>query len=69
MCSAAYLINEILTVVVTQLLCTYDAMQVGFHEFLNEVYLSELIEAWRLEDIEDRNDILVTEMAKEFYLA
>jgi hypothetical protein len=67
--SAAYLINEILAVVVTQLLRPDDTMEVRFHELLNKVYLSELIEAGRLEDVKDRNDVLVTEMTKEFYFA
>jgi hypothetical protein len=44
-------------------------MEVCFHEFLNEIYLSELIEAGREEDVKDRNDVLVTEMTEEFYLS
>ena len=67
--SAAYLINEILAVVVTQLLCANNTMEVGFHELLNEVHLPELIETWGLKDVKDRNDVLVTEMTEEFYLA
>lgn len=67
--SAAYLINEILAVVVTQLLRSNDTMEVCFHELLNEIYFSELIEARRVEDVKDRNDVLVTKMTEEFYLA
>jgi len=44
-------------------------MEVSFHELLNEIDLSELIETWRVEDVKDGNDVFVTEMTKEFYLA
>lgn len=64
-----HLVDEVLTMIVAQYLSPNDPMEVCFHQFLDEVYFSEIIERWRTEDIEDANDVLVVEMAEETDLA
>ena len=39
-----HLIHEILTMVIAQLLCPYNAVQIGLHQLLDEVDLPEAVE-------------------------
>ena len=49
---AVYLVYKVLAVVVTELLGTNDAMQIGLHELLDEIDLFEVVERGRAEDVE-----------------
>ena len=64
-----YLVDEILTVVVAQSLCSDDAMQVRLHQFLHEVYFLELFETGWLKDVENGDDVFVAKVPEEFDLA
>jgi hypothetical protein len=44
-------------------------MKIRFHELLHEIDLLEIIDGGGLKDIEDRNNVLMMEMAKELNLA
>ena len=55
--------------VVAQSLRSDDAVQVGLHELLHEIDVSELLEAGRLEDVEDGDDIFVAKVAEQLDLA
>ena len=66
---STYLINKILTMVITQLLGPNNPMQISLHEFLYEIDLLEAVEVRRAEDIEDRDDVFMVEMAEELDLA
>ena len=66
--NSPYLIDEILTMVITQLLCTYYTMKICLHQFLYEVDLLEIVETWRLQDINDCDDIFVVKVAKKLNL-
>lgn len=46
--NSPYLIDEILTVVITQLLCTYYTMKICLHQLLYEVDFFEIVKTWRL---------------------
>ncbi len=41
------LVNEVLTMIVTQILCPDNAVQIGLHQFLDEIDLPELSKAER----------------------
>lgn len=62
--ATAHLVYKVLTMVVTQLLCPNDAMEVGFHELLDEIDLSEVFEGRRSENVQDRNDVLMAKVAE-----
>ena len=64
-----YLVYKVLTVVVAESLRSDDAMQVGFHELLHEIDVSEQLEAGRLEDVEDGDDVFVAKVAEQLDLA
>ena len=55
--------------VVAQSLRSDDVVQVGLHELLHEIDVSELLEAGRLEDVEDGDDIFVAKVAEQLDLA
>lgn len=44
-------------------------MQVGFHQFLDEIYVFEQLETGRLKDVEDRDDVFMAKMPQELDLA
>ena len=50
-----------LEVVVAQSLRSDDVVQVGLHELLHEIDVPEQLEAGRLEDVEDGDNIFVAE--------
>jgi hypothetical protein len=62
------LIEEILAVVVTEILCSDDSVQVGLEEFLNEVDLVERFVGGWLNDVEYRNDLRVSEILCHVFL-
>jgi hypothetical protein len=64
-----HLINEVLTMIITQLLCPDDPMEISLHELLDEVDLLEALEIRGTEDIEDGDDVLVVEVAEELDFA
>jgi len=64
-----YLVDEILTVVVAQTLRSDHAVEVGLHELLDEIDIPERLEAGRLEDVEDGDDVFVAKVAEQLDLA
>lgn len=44
-------------------------MQVGLHQLLDEIHVSEQLETRRLEDVENGDDVLVAKVAEKFDLA
>lgn len=64
-----HLINKILAVIVAQLLRSDDAMKICFHEFLHKIYFCEICDAWRLENVEDCDDIFMAKVTEEFDFA
>ena len=46
------MVDEILAVVVGELLGANDAVEISLHELLDEVYLLEVVEGGRAEDVE-----------------
>jgi len=63
------LIDKVLTVVIAKLLGSYHAMQIRLHEFLYEVNFLEVIEAGGSQYVENRDDVLMMEVAQQLYLA
>ena len=63
------MIDKVLTMVVAEFLSPNHTMQVGLHQFLYEVNLLEIVKTWRLQDIDDCNDIFVMKVTKKFNLA
>jgi hypothetical protein len=59
-----HLINEVLAMVVAQFLRPDDAMHIGLHQLLNEIYLRELMNGGRSKDVENGDYVLVMKMAK-----
>jgi hypothetical protein len=55
--------------VITELLGAYYTMKIRLHQFLYEIDLLEIVKRWRLEDIDDGDDIFVMKVAKKFNLA
>ena len=55
--------------VIAKLLGPYHAMQVCLHELLDEVNLLEILEAWWSQNVENRDDVLMMEVAQQLYLA
>ena len=56
--STAGLIEEVLAVIVTEVLSTYDPVQIRLEKFLDEVnFFERVVRDW-LDDIEDRDDVL-----------
>lgn len=51
LCRHTHLVNEILAMVVAQFLGSDNTMQIGFHELLNEIYLSKMLKGWRSENV------------------
>lgn len=66
---AQRLVDEVLAVVVRELLCADDAVHVGLHELLDEIDLVKGVVAPGLLDVEDRDDVLVVEVAQQLHLA
>jgi hypothetical protein len=64
-----HLVDKVLAVVVAQLLRADHAVQVRLHQLLHEVHLPEVRERRRLEDVEDRDHVLVPEVAQQPDLA
>jgi len=65
-----YLIDEVLAMIITKLLSPYYPMQVCFHELLNQQDLRKAVKTfWRLEYVEDANDVLVSKMTQELDFA
>jgi hypothetical protein len=52
-----YLVDKILTMIVTQILSPDDPVQVGLQEFLNDVDFLEFVERFRFTDVKDRNQL------------
>lgn len=44
-------------------------MKICLHQFLYEIDFLEIVETWRLKDIDDRDDIFVMKVTKKFDLA
>ena len=63
------MVDKVLAVVVAQSLRSDDAVQVGLHELLHEIDVSELLEAGRLEDVEDGDDVFVAKVTEQLDLA
>ena len=63
------LIDKVLTVVVRQFLGSNDTVHIGFHEFLDEVDFGEAVVVVRFDNVEDRDDVFVVKVTKEFDLA
>lgn len=62
------LVDKVLAMIIGQILGTDDTMHVGLHQFLNQVDLCEaLVVSWLL-DVEDGDDVLMVEVAKELHL-
>jgi len=60
-----YLIDEVLAMIITKLLSPYHPVQVCFHELLNQQDLRKAVKTfWRLEYVEDANDVLVSKMTQ-----
>lgn len=55
--------------IIAQLLCPYDPMQIGLHQFLNQINFPKALQIWRPQNIEDADDIFVVKMSKQFNLA
>lgn len=54
------MIDEVLNMVVTEFLARIDnPMKVGLHEFSDDVDISVACPGFRLEDIEESNDVIV----------
>ena len=62
-----HLVNEILTVIIAESLCSDNSVQVGLHQLLYEVDFFEVLERWRAENVKDGNDVLVVEVSEEPY--
>ena len=60
---------KVLAVVVAQSLRSDDAVQVGLHELLHEIDVPEQLEARRLEDAEDGDDVFVAKVTEQLDLA
>jgi hypothetical protein len=62
------LVEEILAVVITEILCSDDSVEVGLEEFLNKVDLVErFVRGW-LNDVEYRDDLGVSEILCHLFL-
>lgn len=66
---AAYLIDEILAVIIAEHLSADDAVHIGLHELLNEIDLPEVVERWGTKNVEDGDDVFVAEVSEELDLA
>jgi len=55
--------------VVAEILGPYHAMQICLHEFLYKVNFLEIIEAGGSQNVENRDDVFVMEVAQQLYLA
>ena len=55
--------------VIAKLLGPYHAMQIRLHELLYEVNFLEILEALGSQDVENRDDVLMMEVAQQLYLA
>jgi len=55
--------------VVAQLLGTNDAMQIRLHQLLDQENLAKFFQRGGLENIEDCNDVFVSEMTEKLNLA
>jgi len=64
-----HLVNKVLTMIVTKFLGSDDTMEVSFHELLNEINFFKVCQGWRFQNVEDGDDVLVVEMAKQLDLA
>ena len=65
----AYLVYEILAMIVAKFLGSNDPMEICFHQLLNEIDLLKQFERRRLEYVEDGYDVLVAEVAEELDFA
>lgn len=63
------LVDEVLHVVVGEFLSADHSMQVGLHEFLDEVYLSKRLVVERPLDRQHRDDVFVGKMLEQLELA
>lgn len=66
---ATHLVDEVLAMVVAEGLGPDDTVEIGLHEFLDEVDFLEELEGGGLEDVEDGDDVLVAKVAEELDLA
>ena len=64
-----HLINKILAVIIAQVLRPDNAMKICLHELLYKEHFCEILDAWRLENIEDCDYIFMAKVTKEFDLA
>lgn len=64
-----YLVDKILAVIVAQFLSSDNAMQVGLHQLLHEVYVFEQCETVRLKDVENGDDVFVAKVPEKLDLA
>lgn len=51
------LVDEVLAVIVTQILCPDHSMKIRLHQFLDEVDFLEVLERGGLNDIENGDDL------------
>jgi len=62
------LVEEILAVVITEILCSDDSVQVGLEKFLYKVNLVERFVGGWLNDVEYRDDLGVSEILCHLFL-
>lgn len=55
--------------IITQLLCPYDSMQISLHQFLYQINLFKALQIRWSEDIENTYYILMVKMSEQFDLA
>lgn len=55
--------------IVTQLLSSDNAMQVGLHQLLDEIYIFERLGTGRLKDVENGDDVFVAKVPEKLDLA
>ncbi len=51
--------------VVAGLLGTDDTVEISLYELLDEIDLSKVMQQWRVENVEDADDVLVVKVAGE----
>lgn len=53
--------------IITKALRADDAMEICFHQFLNEIYLRKLSQVGRPQNVEDRYDIFMVKVTEKLY--